>query len=67
MTPEEADGVRLVGYDGSASLALAARFDLIFLNKTYRGDFLLIDGSQRIIGRDILNLLSLHLDGPRLV
>lgn len=37
-----------------------------FLNKTFRGRFLLIDQDWGVLGRDILNLISLLLDGPNL-
>ena len=62
----EADGVRLVAFDGTVHTATTARLELHFFNKTFRGEFLLMDDTQGIIGRDILNLISLHLDGPRL-
>ncbi len=64
---EAAEGVRLVAYDGTTRLADAAQVDMIFLGTTYRGAFLLMDGTHGIIGRDILNQRSLHLDGPRLL
>ena len=66
ITPIESDTVRLVGFDGNTSNAVIVRVDLQFLEKTYRGDFLLAEGTYGIIGRDILNRHSLWLDGPRL-
>jgi len=39
---------------------------MIFLNRTFRGRFLLIDQEWGVMGRDILNLVSLLLDGPNL-
>jgi hypothetical protein len=35
-----------------------------FLGKSFRGHFLVIDGDYGIIVRNILNNLSLRLDGP---
>jgi predicted aspartyl protease len=56
----------LMGFDGSRSFAPVVALDLIFLNRAFRGRYLLIDESQGIMGRDVLNHVSLVLDGPRL-
>lgn len=56
----------LIGFDGHASLARAVRLNLEFRDKTFRGKFLLIDQAWGILGRDILNHLSMVFDGPRL-
>lgn len=56
----------LVGFDGSASFAVAAQLKLVFGRGTFRGRYLLIDQDRGIIGRDILNLVSLLFDGPGL-
>ena len=56
----------LMGFDGSTSFAPVVRLDMIFLNRTFRGRFLLIDEEWGVIGRDILNLVSLLLDGHSL-
>jgi hypothetical protein len=39
--------------------------DLLFLSKRYRGQYPVIDTPEGVIGRDILNHLSLLLDGPQ--
>ena len=54
----------LVGFDGNRSLAQAVRLDLVLLGRTFRGRFLLTDQAFGILGRDILNHISLLLDGP---
>jgi len=56
----------LMGFDGNKSLATAVRLEMLFLNKTFRGRFLLIDQEWGVIGRDILNFISLSMDGPNL-
>lgn len=56
----------LMGFDGTISRASAARLEMVFLNRTFRGRFLLIDQESGIIGRDVLNSVSLLLDGPKL-
>lgn len=38
---------------------------MIFLNRTYRGRYALIDAEQGILGRDVLNHVSLLLNGPK--
>ncbi|MCW3132815.1 MAG: aspartyl protease family protein [Methanophagales archaeon] len=57
----------LIGFDGSVSLASVVQLELIFLNRVFRGQFLLIDQKWGILGRNILNAISLLLDGPRLI
>ena len=54
----------LMGFDGNRSLAQAVQLDLVFLGRTFRGRFLLTGHEYGILGRDILNHLSLVLDGP---
>lgn len=56
----------LMGFDGTISRASVAHLDMLFLNRTIRGQFILIDQDWGIIGRDVLNLVVLLLDGPKL-
>jgi hypothetical protein len=39
--------------------------DMIFLARAFRGRYLLIEEDRGILGRDILNHVTLLLDGPR--
>lgn len=57
----------LRGFDGNPSSVQAVQLDLVFLNRTFRGRFLLIEQEWGILGRDVLNLVFLWLDGPGLV
>jgi hypothetical protein len=57
----------LIGFDGGTSLARAVHLDLVFLDRTYRGNYLVLDRDYGILGRDILNQSALLFDGPRLV
>lgn len=57
----------LMSFDGGRTLASAVQLEMVFLNKIFRGRFLLIDQEWGVIGRDILNLVSLPLDGPNLL
>ena len=56
----------LMGFDGSTSIASVIRLEMLFMNKTFRGRFLLIDQEWSVLGRDTLNLVSLLLNGPNL-
>ena len=66
LTVNTNENYELMGFNGTISLASVVRLEMLFLNKTFRGRFLLIDQEWGVLGRDILNLLSLHLDGPNL-
>jgi predicted aspartyl protease len=55
----------LMGFDGSKSFAPVVMLDLLFLKRAFRGRYLLIAEERGILGRDILNHVSLLLDGPR--
>ncbi len=57
----------LMSFDGGRTLASGVQLEMVFLNKIFRGRFLLIDQEWGVIGRDILNLVSLSLDGPNLL
>lgn len=56
----------LRGFDGSSSQAKAVDAEVSFLGLTFRGRFLIIDAVYGVLGRNVLNHLSLLLDGPRL-
>ncbi len=65
ITPDPALAYELVGFDGSRSTTQAVDLDMIFLQKAFRGRYLLIDRDHGILGRDILASVILLLDGPR--
>ncbi len=56
----------LVGFDGRTSSAQVAELEMVFLNLTFRGRFLLIGDEMGILGRDVLNHVSLLFNGPDL-
>jgi predicted aspartyl protease len=56
----------LIGFDGHKSMTRAVRLHLEFLDRIFRGKFLLIDQAWGLLGRDILNHLPLVFNGPRL-
>lgn len=55
----------LMGFDGSRSFAPVVILDMVFLNRAFRGRYLLIEEERGVLGRDILNHATLLLDGPR--
>jgi hypothetical protein len=38
---------------------------MLFLRRVFRGPYLLIDNETGVLGRDVLNHLTLLLDGPQ--
>jgi len=64
LVSADARHFELEAFDGTKSTAPAITAELQFLGKTFRGQFLLIDSWHGILGRNVLNNLSLLLDGP---
>jgi hypothetical protein len=60
-----ADSYELSDFEGHESTARAVRAEMVFLGLTFRGQFLLIEQDWGIIGRNILNAVSLTFDGPK--
>lgn len=55
--------LELEGFNQSRSVAFYTSLDLFFLNKLFRGEFLVYEYEEGIIGRDILNEFSILFDG----
>lgn len=55
----------LLAFDGRSHSAGVVRAELLMLGRTFRGQFLVIDHEVGILGRNILNALTLLLDGPQ--
>jgi predicted aspartyl protease len=55
----------VMGFDGTTSFAPVAVLDMVFLDRVFRGRYLLIGQECGILGRDVLNHAALLLDGPR--
>lgn len=54
----------LMAFDGTTSSAAVADLDLVFLNRRFRGRYLLTNVEIGVLGRDVLNHLALLFDGP---
>ena len=61
---DPSQGYELMGFDGNVSVAEVVEQDMIFLKRIFRGRYLIIDQEWGILGRDILNHVSMLLDGP---
>jgi hypothetical protein len=57
----------LEGFDGSSTIVPAAELEVLMDAFSFQGRFPLLDQHYGILGRNILNLVCLRLDGPRLV
>ena len=64
ITPDPGMRYELVGFDGARSTAEAVELEMLFLNRAFRGRYLLTDDDHGILGRDVLNFLRLIFDGP---
>ncbi len=53
------------GFDGEIKLVKLVKLELLFLDKKFAGEFLLVDRPIGILGRNILNSIRLVFDGPR--
>ena|ERR1700738_2260165 len=56
----------LTGFDGHRSVAKSVQLDLVFLGRTFRGRFVVVNSETGILGRNVLNRFALLLDGPEL-
>ena len=54
----------LVAFDGNRTTTQAVDLDMIFLQRAFRGRYLLIDDDHGILGRDVLAGVTLLLNGP---
>jgi hypothetical protein len=66
VSVSETESLELVGFNQTKSVAYYVRLDFIFLNKIFRGTFLVYDYPEGIIGRDILNEFSILFNGKNL-
>lgn len=60
-------GYEITGFDGRKSIAQVVSLDVIFLRRAFRGRYLVGNQEWGIVGRDILNHVSLLLSGPQLM
>ena len=63
---QESAQYEVEAFDRTKSWAPVVKLELVFLGKSFRGQFLLVDAPYGFLGRNILNNISLLLDGPSL-
>lgn len=63
LAPPDAKQYELEAFDGTRSTAPAITVEMQFVGKSFRGQFLLIDNWHGVVGRNVLNNLSLLFDG----
>jgi len=61
-----AESYELTGFDERASIVRAVLAEMVFSGLTFRGQFLLAEQDWGIIGRNILNSVSVTHNGPKL-
>ena len=64
LVSPDAKQYELEAFDGTKSTSPAVTVELRFLGKSFRGQFLLVDGWHGVLGRNVLNSISLLFDGP---
>jgi predicted aspartyl protease len=62
---ETDSGFEVETFDGETKRLQLANLELFFLHKKFAGEYLLIDRSIGILGRNVLNNLRLVFDGVR--
>ena len=65
IKPVENKAYEVEGFDGKTSLVEVVEVELLFPGKKFKGQFLLMDQPIGIMGRNIMNAVSLILDGPK--
>ena len=48
-------------------MAQVVQLDLIFVERAFRGKYVILDSNMGILGRDVLNHLVILFDGPELM
>jgi hypothetical protein len=62
----EAKSYELVGFETHASVSQAVRAEMVFLGLTFRGQSLIVEQEWGIIGKNVLNVVTLTYNGPKL-
>lgn len=56
----------LIGFDGNQIFAEVFYLQIVFLGKRFTGKYCVVDDRIRILGRDVLNQVSILFDGLNL-
>ena len=66
VQPLKNESFRLEGFDGNQSSAEVFYLQVIFLGKRFTGKYCVIDDETGILGRDVLNQVSILFAGRKL-
>jgi predicted aspartyl protease len=67
LEPLTGSRYELAGFDGSASIFQIVQLSMVFMGRTFHGQYPVIEQESGIIGRNVLNVLPLFFNGPRKV
>lgn len=56
----------LAGFNEAVSYSAVVRLQMIFEDRSFRGEFLTVNQNYGIIGRNVLNSIRIELDGENL-
>ncbi len=59
-------GYEVSGFGDVIQILPTVQLEVLFCQKQFRGRYLAVEQNWGIVGRNVLNLLSIILDGPRL-
>lgn len=63
---EQNESYELTAFDGHRSVAKSVQLNLVFLGRTFKGRFVVVNSESGILERNVLNYFALVLDGPGL-
>lgn len=64
VNPIEDAGYEVEGFKGSPMIMPVVLLEMLFLNRIFKGQFLLTDQDYSILGRNVLNNVAILLNGP---
>lgn len=64
LTAEPGSAFPMLGFDGTRSTSELFVMEVLFAGKSFGGPYPLTDREQGILGRDVLNQLTVTFDGP---
>ncbi len=65
IEPEDDTLFEVQGFDGEIKLVKMVKLELFFLQRKFAGQFLVVDEKTGMLGRNILNSLSISFNGPQ--
>lgn len=64
VNPIEDAGYEVEGFKGSPMIMPVVLLEMLFLNRIFKGQFLLTDQDYGILGRNVLNSVAILFNGP---